>query len=53
MLENNAIPGQGNSIRKGPEVGESQIRVLGKLNYKVEWAIMVGSETRDLVSSRP
>lgn len=53
MLENNGIPGQGNSIRQVPEVGESRMRVLGKLNYKAEWIIMVGSETRDLISSRP
>lgn len=52
MLENNGIPGQGNSICKGPEVGESRMRVLGKLNYKAEWAIMVGSETRELIGSQ-
>lgn len=52
MIGNNGILEQGNSTCKGLEVGESRRRVLGGLNFKAEWAIMVGTETREFVGIR-
>lgn len=50
-MENNGIPGQGNGTYKGLEARESRLTVLGELNYKAEWAIPVGKETREFAGS--